>query len=66
MITIKSIFERLKPADQQLLTYSLENGIGQFVKLEGGKYIGVNVSNTIKNLYPEIVVGNWSYGSIKT
>lgn len=63
MTVIGSIYAKLKPKDQRLLDYALEHSLSQFVKLDGGKYVGVHVE-TIRNLRPEVVTGVWSYGDI--
>lgn len=63
MTTIGAIYAGLSKEQQRLLNYAHEHTISQFIKLDGGKYIGVHVKN-IRNLKPAIETGAWSYGDI--
>lgn len=63
MTTIKEILDRLADKDRRLLNYAFEHGLEQHVKLEGGKYVGVNIKN-YQNLKPELEAGLWSFGTV--
>lgn len=65
MASIKEIFDRLTPDEKARLNYSFEYGISQFVKLENGRYIGVNTQH-VAFLQPESVSGKWSIGHVKS
>jgi hypothetical protein len=61
--TIKEILDSLKDEDRRLLMYAFQHELGQFVRLDDGRYVGVNVKS-FKQLRMEMETGVWSYGVI--
>lgn len=63
-VLIKDVLNKLPANSKQQLMYAFQHQLPQFVELPDGKYVGVH-TNSIKHLVPEIVVNNWTYGTIK-
>ena len=63
MKMIRKIYGQLPEEDRKLLIYALEHEISQLIRLDGNKFIGVNVqvNSLVKVLESD---GNWSYGEI--
>lgn len=60
-MTIKEIIDSLSEDERKLLNYAFENSLSQFVRLPGGKFVGVNVSY-LTYLEPDLIAGKWTYG----
>lgn len=60
---IKELLEKLAPEDRKMLMYAFENLMPKFVVLEGGLFIGVNVTH-LPNLKIEEEAGYWACGKV--
>lgn len=64
MSTVKEIFDSLTPEEKKQLIYSLNQEIGQIVKLSDGRFIGVNI-HLLRGLLVDQKQGVWSLGTLK-
>lgn len=60
---LRELLQKLEPAALKRLRYAFEQGIAQFVVIDGGKFVGVNV-RPLKNLKILEESGDWSYGEM--
>jgi len=60
---LKEILDKLKPEERARLMHAFENHFSQHVKLEGNKFIGVNITGN--NFEIEEQAGVWSYGNVR-
>lgn len=60
---IKPVLDSLNSEQKRLLMYAFENGFAQHIKLKGGRFIGVNITNQ-PTLKVEETAGAWSIGVI--
>ena len=60
---IGEILKNLSDKDHKTIMYAFEEGLEQYIPIDEGKFIGVNIV-FVKNLIIEQVEGAFSYGSI--
>lgn len=60
-MSLRSRLDNLTPEQRRRLFHAFNNKITQYVKLPGGKFIGVNM--LILSFTIEEEVGVWSFGS---
>lgn len=63
-MTIKETLSSLSDKEQRLLMYAFEHGLGQYVTINGNRFIGVHVEH-IRNLEVEEAAGVWAIGKVK-
>ncbi len=63
-MSIKDIFDKLPDEKRAVLMHAFNNELPQFVKLDNGGFIGVNVKGQYPNLKIEQEAGAWSTGKI--
>jgi hypothetical protein len=61
---IRQILDELPEQKRRLLMYAFEHDLGQYVQLDGGKFVGVNIQN-IRNLQITESAGKWAVGIVK-
>ena len=64
LVMIKQLLKELDAVHKRQLMYAFEQEITQFVELEDGKFLGVNVDGIP---FLEILeqAGSWAYGRIR-
>ena len=63
-MTIKSTLDKLPPEQKKQLMYAFEHELAQYVPIDNGNFIGVNV-DPIKHLKVTERAGVWAIGEIK-
>ena len=61
---IRDLLEKISALDRQELIYALEEEIAQYIELDGGIFIGVNVE-PLQHLIIEEQTGAWACGKVK-
>ena len=61
---IRELLKSLSQTDYKLLRYAHENDIAQYIVLDGGIFVGVNVE-PLRNLEILEQVGSWAYGKVR-
>ncbi len=64
-MTVKDLLKELSEEEHSLLMYAFEQGIGQYIRLPGNRFIGVNV-NHIKSLEIVEEINTWSVGYVRS
>jgi len=63
-VMLRQALDNLDPVQRRQLMYAFEQEIAQYIELDGGIFIGVNV-DVLNNLEIEEQSGVWAYGRIK-
>jgi hypothetical protein len=64
-MSIRTVLAGLRPQDRDKLNYAFENGLtNQFVVFAPGRFIGVNMLDTLRSVRIEQTEGHWSIGTL--